>query len=52
MIAPLPLYKGESESETEVSSTHTKYIHNVLTIKVSHDQIFVFTKMILTVHFK
>ena len=35
IIGSVPLFKTESESETDDSPTHSKYIH-VLTRKVSH----------------
>ena len=36
----MPLFKTESESETDTSPTHSKYSHNDLTRKVSHDPTF------------
>ena len=36
----MPLFKTEFESEKDDSPTHSKYIHNVLTRKVSHDPTF------------
>ena len=36
----MPLFKTVSESETVSSHTHSKYIHNVLNRKVSHDRTF------------
>jgi len=39
-IGSAPLFKTESESETDVSPTHSKYIHNILTRKVSQDPTF------------
>ena len=52
IIGSVPLFKTETEPETEDSPTHSKYIHNVLNRKVTHDPTLVFTKMILTVHLK
>jgi len=40
IIGSVPLFKTEIESETDASPTHSKYIHNVLTRKVSHDPTF------------
>jgi len=40
IIGSFPLFKTEIESETDASPTHSKYIHNVLTRKVSHDPTF------------
>ena len=40
IIGSVPLFKTESESETDTSPTHSKYIHNVLTRNVSHDPTF------------
>ena len=40
IIGSVPLFKTEIESETITSPTHSKYIHNVLTRKVSHDPTF------------
>jgi len=40
IIGPVPLFKTESESDTNASPTHSTYIHIVLTRKVSHDPIF------------
>ena len=40
IIASVPLFKTESESETDISRTHSRYIHNVLTRKVSLDSTF------------
>jgi hypothetical protein len=36
----VPLFQTETESETDSSPTHSKYIHKVLTRKVSHDPTF------------
>ena len=36
----VPLFKTETESETDSSPPHSKYIHYVLTRKVSHDPTF------------
>jgi len=36
------VFKEESESETDTSPTHSKYIHSVLTRKVSHSTNFGF----------
>ena len=33
----MPQFKTESESETDTSPTHSMYIHNVLTRKITHD---------------
>jgi hypothetical protein len=41
IIGSVPLFKTEFESETDDSPTHSKYIHNVLTRKISHDPTFV-----------
>jgi hypothetical protein len=40
IIGSVPLFKTQSKSESNVSPTHSKYIHNVLTRKVSHDPTF------------
>ena len=40
IIALVPLSKTASETETDASPTHLKYIHSVLTRKVSHDPTF------------
>jgi len=40
IIGSVPLFKTESVSETDDSLTHSKYIHNVLTRKLSHDLTF------------
>ena len=40
IIGLVPLFKTETESETDASPSHSKYIHNVLTRKVSHDPTF------------
>jgi hypothetical protein len=43
IINSVPLFKTESlesESETDSSPMHSKYIHNVLRRKISHDHIF------------
>jgi len=40
IIGSVPLFNMEIESETDASPTHTKYIHNVLPRKVSHDPTF------------
>jgi hypothetical protein len=37
IIGSVPLFKGESESETDASFTVSNNIHNVLASKVSHD---------------
>jgi len=42
VIGSVPLFKTEIESETDALPTHSKYIHNVLTRKVSHDPTFGF----------
>jgi len=39
-IGSVPLFKRVIESETDASSAHSKYIHNVLTRKVFHDPTF------------
>ena len=52
IISSLPVFKTKTESETDISPTHSKYIHNVFTRTVSHDPTFGFSKMILTVHLK
>ena len=36
----MPLFKTEIESETNPLPSHSKYIHNLLTPKVSHDPTF------------
>jgi len=36
----MPLFKMESESETDVSPMHSEHIQNVLRRKVSHDPTF------------
>jgi hypothetical protein len=41
IICSVPLFKPEYESETDASPTHSKYIYNVLTRKLSHDSTFV-----------
>jgi len=48
IIGSVPLFQTEIESETDTSPAHSKYIHNVLTRKVSLDPLLVFNKMILT----
>jgi len=40
IIGSVPLFKTESESETDALPTNSKYIHNLLTRKVSHDPTF------------
>jgi hypothetical protein len=40
IIGSVPLFKTETEPETEDSPTHSKYIHNVLNRKVTHDPTF------------
>jgi hypothetical protein len=40
IIGSVPLFKTDNESETNSSPTHSKYIHNLLTRKVSHDPTF------------
>jgi hypothetical protein len=52
IIGSVPLLKTESESERDTSPTFSKYIHDVLTRKASHDPTFGVFKMILTVHLK
>ena len=37
IIGSVPLFKTESESETDTLPTHSKYIQDVLERKVSHD---------------
>jgi len=41
LIGSLSLYKKESESETDTTPTHSKYINNVLTRILSHDPLLV-----------
>jgi hypothetical protein len=36
----VPLFKAESQSSTDTPPTHSKYIHSVLTRKVSRDPTF------------
>ena len=40
IIGSVPLFKTDNESETNSSPMHSKYIHNLLTRKVSHDPTF------------
>ena len=40
IVGSVPLFKRESESETDTSRTQSKYIHNVLSRKVSHESNF------------
>jgi len=40
IIGSVPLFKTQSESETDVSPVHSEYIQNVLRRKVSHDPTF------------
>jgi len=40
IIGSVPLFKTESESETDVSPMHSEYIQNVLRRKVSHEPTF------------
>ena len=40
IIGSVPLFKTESESETDTLPAHSKYIKDVLTHKVSHDPTF------------
>ena len=40
IIRSVPLFKTESESETDTLPSHSKYIKDVLTRKVSHDTTF------------
>ena len=40
VIGSVPLFKTESESETDNLPPHSKYIQNVLTRKASHDPTF------------
>ena len=40
IIGSVPLFKTESESETDTLPPHSKYIKDVLTRKVSHDPTF------------
>ena len=42
IIVSVPLFKTEIDSETDASPSHSKYIHKVLTRKVSHDATFGF----------
>ena len=40
IIGSVPMFKTDSVSETDNSPTHSMYIHNVLTRKLSHDPTF------------
>ena len=52
IIASMPLFKTETESETVTLPAHSKYIQDVLTRKVSHDPTFGVYQTILTVPLK
>ena len=40
VIGSVPLFKTESDSESDILPAHSKYIQDVLTRKVTHDPTF------------
>ena len=52
IIGAVPLFKTESDSETDTMHPHSKNINDVLTRNVSHDPTFGVYQTILMVHLK
>ena len=52
IIGSVPLFKTESDSDTDIMPVHSKYINDVLTRNVSHDPTFGVYKTVLIVLLK